>query len=302
VEHRVQYKQVSLEESMKCRNLGVGLAVLASSVFLLAGTASAHGVGPDIEGAEETAKTCVVHSLPSFIAQGEFKVAATVGDIVEVECNPDIYGTASKIKITASQLFTRCKGHLNWYVPNPFKVVLDKAGVSVILDADGNATVALLAGPGCSPGENLISAHMEEEPFETFTTGFTVMPPLNTKPGVFAMPSSQVEDGLSSSVATIIETEFAGGSEKKVHIASEELFDRCRVAPHLRWILMNGTEVKGAPEVKGVELDDNGNAFVIAIGDASCAEGQSLIEADLEAKPFTTFTTDFGVESPRPTN
>ena len=51
----------------------------------------------------------------------------------------------------------------------------------------------------------------------------------------------------------------------------------------------------------GVELDDNGNAFVIAIGDASCAPGSSLIEADLESKPFTTFTTEFTILSPRPT-
>ena len=56
--------------------------------------------------AQATGKTCVVHSLPSFIAQGEnvgdIKTAATVADIVEVECDPTIYGTGSKIKITAN--------------------------------------------------------------------------------------------------------------------------------------------------------------------------------------------------------
>jgi len=40
---------------------------------------------------------------------------------------------------------------------------------------------------------------------------------------------------------------------------------------------------------------------VIAIGDASCSPGSSLIEADLEEKPFTTVTTHFMVESPKPT-
>ncbi len=142
---------------------------------------------------------------------------------------------------------------------------------------------------------------MEEEPFETFTTSFTVLPPDDTTPGVYAMPAAQVEDAESSSVATIIETEFKDGSEKKVHIASEELFARCRVTPHLVWIRENRAVALGVSEVEGVELDNNGNGFVVALGASSCAEGPSLIEADLESKPFTTFTTDFTVEEPRPT-
>jgi hypothetical protein len=219
--------------------------------------------------------------------------------VIEVECNPDLYGTGSKIKITASQLFSRCKGDVSWYVPNPFRVA-EGRGVTLELDADGNASVALLAGPGCAAGESLVSAHMEESPFETFTTSFTVLPPNDTAPGVFALPAAQVEDALSSSVATVIQTEFGDASEKRVHIGSEELFARCRVEPHLHWVRMN-REIEDASEVEGVELDNNGNAFVIAIGDASCAEGPSLIEADLESKPFTTFTTTFTVLPPQPT-
>src|SRR6266550_9371226 len=280
---------------MKSRNLWVGLAVAAGSLFLLAGTASAHGAP-----AQQTNSTCVVHSLPSFVAQGEFALTATAADIIEVECNPFVYGTGSKIKITASQLFSRCHEKLTWYVVNPFRTETGR-GISVALDADGNATVAVLAGPECQAGESLIAAHMEEEPFETFTTSFTVLPPVNTPPGVYALPSSQVEDALSSSVATIVETEFAAGSEKPVRIASEELFQRCRRGPHLLWVRMNG-EIATGPEVREIELDNNGNAFVIALGEESCAEGTSLIEADLEAKPFTTFTTEFTIEAPRPTN
>jgi hypothetical protein len=64
---------------------------------------------------------------------------------------------------------------------------------------------------------------------------------------------------------------------------------------------MNGQEEIDVSEVQGVELDNDGNAFVIAIGDASCAPGASLIEADLEAKPYTTFTNPFTIEAPRPT-
>jgi len=87
-----------------------------------------------------------------------------------------------------------------------------------------------------------------------------------------------------------------------VHISSEELYQRCRIAPHLYWILENGQIVPETPELtRLVQLDNDGNAFVIVLGDSSCAPGASLIEADLESKPFTTLTTYFTIEPPRPT-
>ena len=279
---------------MRSRNLRGGLVGLAASSVVLVALASAPGTA-----LAAPSDTCTVHSLPSFVDQGEFATAASVGDVVEVECDPLVYGTGSKVRVTASQLYSRCKNDLTWYVPNPFSETKGR-GVTLELDADGNGTVALLAGPGCAAGESLITAHEEEEPFETATTSFTVLPPLDSPPGVSALPRTQVEDSSSSGVATIVEAEFAGGSEKKAHIGSEELFDRCRISPHLRWVRMNREDV-AASEVTGVELDNNGNAFVIAIGDSSCAPGASLIEADLESKPFTTFTTEFTILSPRPT-
>jgi hypothetical protein len=283
---------------MKSRNLLAGIGVLTSSLVLLVGASSASAAGTP---------TCVVKSLPSFTAQGEEKLAATVADVIEVECNPVTFGTGSKVTITAAQLFSRCNGKVTWFVPNSFETNEFKRepeglSVTVQLDADGNATVALLAGAGCAAGESLITAHMKEKPFETFTTSFTVLPPHDTTPGVFALPSSQVEDNGSSSVVTILEAEFAGASEEKIRFGSEELFARCQKPPHLRWVEMNGEEQQSAKsEVKGIELDNNGNAFVLVFGDKSCAEGASLIEADLESKPFTTYTTTFTVESPRPT-
>src|SRR2546430_1602184 len=249
---------------------------------------------------QSTPRTCVIHSLSSFVAQGEFAATATVADVVEVECNPMLYGTGSKIKITANQLCSLCKGNLTWYVPNPYRTESGR-GISVELDADGNATVAVRGGPFCSAGESLITARMEETPFESFTTAFSVLPPQTTPPGVYAMPSVQVADAGSSGFATIVEAEFGSRSEKPVRIGSEELYPRCRVAPHLHWILMDGTNGEGAPEVNAVHLDNDGNAFVIAIGDASCAPGRALIEADLETKPFTTYTTEFEVLPPQPT-
>jgi hypothetical protein len=287
---------------MRSRNIGVGLAVLASSMLLLVGTASAHTTATTTT---TPPSTCIVKSLPSFTLQGEFTTFATVADIIEVECNPYVYGTGSQVKIVAAQLYSQCGEKLTWYIPNPFvpKGVKGR-GVTVTLDADGNATVAVLGGPGCSAGEGMITAHMMQEPFESFATSFLVVPPFNTTPGVFAltpMPGQkQVEDGVSSSVATIIQAEFAGGSEKPYRIASEEFYQRCRLLPGPFWILPNGTELTG-PEVNKLQLDNNGNGFVIAISGESCAEGPSLFEADLESKPFTTYTTYFTIEAPRPT-
>jgi hypothetical protein len=297
------------------RLLATLLCACAASIAAAGGLGTAHA-GPTHSapalrsaGADAGAQpACVIHSLPSFIAQGERESMATVADIVEVECNPYLYGTGSKIRITADQLLSRCKGGLTWIVPNPFRKEANSRGVTVALDADGNATVALIAGPGCEAGESLVSAHMEQEPFETFTTSFTVLPPVTTPPGVFALPGTQVEDAASSAVAAIIQVEFAHGAEKRVRIGSEELFARCRVQPKLRWFQMvpgnegaEVSEVSGVSEVTGVTLDNDGNAFVVVIGDSSCAEGPSLIEADLESKPFTTFTTTFTTQPPQPT-
>jgi hypothetical protein len=244
----------------------------------------------------------VVHSLPSFVAQGEGALEATVADVVEVECDPTVYGR-SLVTISSSQLSLRCSGRLHWYVANPFQAT-EGAGVTVKLDADGSATVALVAGP-CMAGEALIAVHMKEEPFESFTTAFTALPPAPTKPGVYALPATQVEDAASSGVATIIEAEYPGGSEKHVRIASEELFSRCRVEPHLRWVKMDGSVTpiygEGTSEITQIPLDNDGNAFVIALGDSSCAEGPSLIEADLENKPFEQFMTTFTILPPQPT-
>jgi uncharacterized repeat protein (TIGR01451 family) len=244
---------------------------------------------------------CIVHSLPTFTAQGEFGTTATVADVIEVECDPLLYGTGSKITVSAPQLFSRCGTALTWYALSPYREVANTPNVSLALDADGNATVALIAGPQCQAGESLISAHMDEPPFESFTTSFSVLPPGETPEGVMALPAAQVEDAGSSSVATIIQAEFPGRAEQQIRIASNEMLSRCGIAPHLHWIRPDRTGVEGVSEVNGLGLDNDGNTFVLLIGDASCYPGSSLIEADLESKPFTTLTTEFAIEPPQPT-
>ena len=287
---------------MDRRKWCAGLMVMACSLLLMAGSASAHG-SAKAQGTEGS--TCAVHSLPSFVAQGEFSQQATAADVIEVECNPFLYGTGSKVTVIASQLYSRCNDEITWYIPNPYSTTYGRS-VELTLDADGNATVALIAGPKCQAGESLVSVHMDEGEYNSYTTSFTVLPPNDTPMGVTALPSHQVEDAESSAVATIIEAEFPGAAESYVRIGSEELYRRCGVSPHLRWIVPGSIEpvsetIQSGSEYNGLKLDNNGNGFVLAIGDSSCSPGTSLIEADLEEKPFTTVTTNFTVESPKPT-
>ena len=78
-----------------------------------------------------------------------------------MECNPFLYGTGSKVTVIASQLYSRCNSDIAWYIPNPYSETYGRS-VELTLDADGNATVALIAGPKCQAGESLISVHQNE--------------------------------------------------------------------------------------------------------------------------------------------
>jgi hypothetical protein len=284
--------------------------LVAAAVGVVTAIGAAGGEARGVHAIAQTADagappaTCVVHSLPAFTAQGEFATTGTVADVVEVECDPESYGTRSKMRITDEQLWLRCERGVTWYVPNSPTEGFRKetgSGITLELDPDGNATVALLAGPNCSPGETLLTAHMQSQPFESFATSFSVLPPRLSPLGLSALPASQVQDAYSSAFATIVQAEFPGISEQTMRIGSEELYHRCHVAPHLRWIESDGKEITEVAEVTGVPLDNDGNGFVIVIGDASCASGRSLIEADLEESPFTTLTASFTTLPPQPT-
>lgn len=111
-------------------------------------------------------------------------------------------------------------------------------------------------------------------------------------------------EGLNraSSVVTLIEVECkAAYAEKMVRIAANELWARC--AHHLSWQVAPGFPEPGLNEGKEVEveLEDEGNATVVAYGGPSCAPGGSLVTADLEAGTHPTSATEFVVEPPRVT-
>jgi hypothetical protein len=299
---------------MERRNLAAGLAVLALSLFMLGGTAFAHAshhkkAKPQSgSGGGSTPETCVVHATPSsFMDQGEFESASSVADIVEVECQ-EVYAE-HHVVISANELFNRCNQTLYWRTPfnnGEYGLVFQRgASAEVELDNDGNATAIVIGGPSCAAGESLIAAHLTEAPFTTVTTGFTVLPPRPTKEGVFATPATKVEGETQSDVATIVQVEFPPVfAEESVTVNASQLYARCHLPPQTEWIrMLDGTpelELE-AEEITNLELDNDGNAFVVLIGNSSCAAGTSLIEASLEHAPYTTYTTDFTIEPPRPT-
>jgi hypothetical protein len=274
--------------------------VLASSLLLLVGTASAHGtVTPQ---GTPSSGTCTIKSMSSFIAQGEFGTAATVGDVLEVSCDPSKYSQGAEVTITASQLYDRCGHYITWYNPNDQGKYEESSGRSVVLhlDVDGNANIALIAGPKCMVGESLITLDENEAPYETFTTSFQVLAAVNTPPGLFVTPAVQVEDAEPSGVVTIAQAEYKEASEAKIRLGYEQLADRCAMHAGAILVKADRTEISGDEEaLSAIELDNNGNGFAVLVGSDSCAEGTSLIESDLEVSPFTTQTGEFKVEAPR---
>jgi hypothetical protein len=287
---------------MERRSLLAGLLVLAISLFLMAGTAFARTATKGSAATTGAEAVCKITSLPSFIAQGEFGTSSSVADIVEIECNPEFAG--EKVKISDTELASRCRNNLSWGSPANIRAGFTEGKTFVVtLDDDGNATAAVWGGPGCASGETLMSAHLEHPPFPTVTTNFEVLSPRVTPTGVEALPAAQVEDDTTSSVATIIQVEFPSVyAEQDVNISAEQLFARCGVAPKTVWV---GPDEKilgiGTEGVSKVKLDDDGNAFVVLLGVSSCASGESEIEASLEVAPFTTVVNDFTVLPPEVT-
>ena len=300
-----------MKSVMERRNLVAGLAICIVAIFALTGTASARvahhkrAKSPSEQlPPPADPETCVVHALPdSFMDQGEFGAASSVADIVEVECE-EVYAE-KQVTISANELYNRCDKRLWWTAPNEFD---PSSGPSftVELDNDGNATAVVFGGPSCAAGQSLIAAHLDVAPFTTAVTSFTVLPPRVTEPGVFATPSSKIEGEVYSDVATIVQVEFPPVfAEEPVNINAAQLYSRCHVSPKLLFVEVTSegprVRTEGAEETLGVTLDNDGNAFIVLIGGNSCAAGTSMIEASLENAPYTTYTTDFTVEPPRPT-
>jgi hypothetical protein len=299
----------------------VAISIVVLSVFM-PGVAAAHGTVVSPQGEAPESASCVIHTLAGVMRQGEFKQVGDVGDIVEVECDPAVFPGGTPVEIGDAQLFSRCSlsgGTITWVDPNEFSTGVEKTSTGretvVELDGNGNANVALVAGPNCAVGDTVVSAHTQtgsgNTTVESFAAGFAVEAARPSPEGVTVMPSSQVEDEGSSSVATLVQVE-SGSTEAKVRVAAPELFSRCEVPPHLTWLRPNGEVVSGIRELAGgtateptdreaLRTDDDGNAFVIVLGTSSCKPGTSYFELDLEESPFTTEEPSFTILPPQAT-
>ena len=167
--------------------------------------------------------------------QGEFGTSSSVADIVSVECEP-VYAE-HYVTISANELYSRCDKTLYWSEAAPFELTGSQPSYKVRLDNDGNGGAVLWGGPSCAAGESLVAAHLDEAPFTTVTTSFTVLPPRPTEPGVIAEPSAgAVEAEENSSAAAIIEVEFPPVfAEEPVNINAAQLDSRCHQG-ELTWV------------------------------------------------------------------
>jgi len=130
-----------------------------------------------------------------------------------------------------------------------------------------------------------------------------VEPPRPTEPRVFATPQSKIEGETYSDVATIAQVEFDPVfGEAPVYIDFAQPYARCHYSPKTEVITFDGyPHIERYTESETVYLDNDGNAFAVLVGNASCAAGTSLIEASLENARYTTHTTNFTTEPRRPT-
>ena len=114
-------------------------------------------------------------------------------------------------------------------------------------------------------------------------------------------PGAFVEQGEmfgSSSVAGVVEVSCEPVyARAHLTVSANQLYVRCN--RRLSWYLpYPGSNVASGSAVS-VQLDNDGNAIVVLVGGPSCAAGESLVAAHMEAAPYTTATTAFAVLAPR---
>jgi hypothetical protein len=224
---------------------------------------------------------------------------------VQVETSASFAGDA--VDISSSQLGASCAGFAFLSLQNA-----EAPNVSVILDDDGNVTVAVI-GIDCAPGSDVIEADLEAAPYYTALGTLVASPPVVTPAGVFGYPTTsgtvttgEVETGDTtasgdSDVYAVFEVETDPVyAEQKVELSSNELESRCGEGWEITPLFSGTTAFNGGPTTASTTLDDDGNAGFLFLG-GSCAAGTSDVIADVLAGSHTTYTTTFTIDAPQPT-
>jgi hypothetical protein len=281
-------------------------SVLVGAVGLILPLAS--GIGgqaasaAQVQPAWKSTPTCIIKASPgSFVETGLAASASSVAFVLVVECKP-VYGE-QKVEINTPQLNNACHGTLSWYSATATAGTAPGTGTgqsfTVVLDNDGNATAVVWGGPSCAATRDLVTADLTVAPYTTVRTHVTIVAPTTTKTGLSAYPGSEVEDSSTSSVAVIFYAEFPSVyAENTVEFSDAQLYDRCTGG--ITWVGPDEV-VLGTGKSVTTTLDDNGNAFVVALAGPSCASGNTLAQADLVGPPYKTLTKNFQVLSPRVT-
>ncbi len=319
MEQRAPKKRIP-EEVMERRNLLLGLVVLALSLFLLPAAAALartahHSAKHARKAVAPAGEECVVHTLPgSFMDMGESlrggpDNASSVVDIVEVECNPEYAG--ARVIVADQELEARCADGIEWMIPPSDIPSFGAEARAATLDNDGNALFVVF-GSRCAKGETLVTADLEAGKHPTAITTFSVEPPKPTTEGVFVFPSVEhpllagegavMENADNSSMAAIITVEFNPEfAEEFVNISDRQLLAKCKFGKKVTFYGPHQLELAEEEPSATVQLDNDGNAFVVVVGGESCQAGKTLVEASLEAAPYTTFYTDLTILPPEPT-
>jgi hypothetical protein len=282
-------------------------AVLIGTAGLLmpvAGAASAQAAtaAPGPSSSPTHIPNCIITPAPStFVETGEGATASSVAFVLQVECKPVF--AEQTVEINAQQLSNACHGTLSWYSATATLGTAPGWGTgdtfNVVLDNDGNATAVVWGGPSCAATRDLITADLTVAPYTTVRTHVVIEAPASTPTSLHVYPAQEVEDATTSSVATIFYAEFpsvyAGNA---VQFTDAQLYDRCQGG--ITWVGPDET-ILGYGKSVTTTLDNNGNAFVVALAGPSCASGKTLGQVDLTVPEYRTLTTPFTVLSPRVT-
>jgi hypothetical protein len=248
---------------------------------------------------------CTISASPnSFVEQGLGAAASSVAFVFNVECRPVF--SEQKVEIYTPQLYNACQMKLSWYSATATGGTTSGTGTGeefdVVLDNDGNAEAVVWGGPSCAATSAWVQATLQTPPYAIAVTRVDIKPPSDTKPGLSIYPPSQVEDSTTSSVAAIFYAEFPSVyAEQKVEFSDAQLYDHC--GGNLTWIGPNDVALPLGHDSKSVTttLDNNGNAFVVALAGPSCASGPTIGTADLTGPPYKGYASIFWVLSPRVT-
>jgi hypothetical protein len=278
----------------------VGVATL---LLPLTGVTSAQAVSTTrahaaSRGEARTENNCMISPSPStFVETGLGASASSAAFVLTVNCTAVF--ARQKVQIDTPQLDNACQRTLSWYSATAARRTKTGTGESftVVLDNDGSATAVVWGGPSCAPTRDLITADLDVAPYTTAKTHVIVDKPVTTPAGLSAFPKTEVEDATTSSVAVIFYAEFPSKfAEDTVEFSDAQLFDRCRDG--LTWVGPDN-KVLGSGESVTTTLDDNGNAFVVALAGPSCASGDTLAQAGLVGATHKTLSTDFQVLAPQ---